>query len=87
MRKPASFYFFKIKPIVQKDRYECWRGVADLLDFTTQERLRMEWMVFYYTAGKENATPTAQYFAISSKTFHKWLKRFKDSKIQCPERS
>jgi len=80
MRKPASFYFFKRKPTVQKDRYECWRGVADLLGFTTQERLRVEWMVFYYTVGEENATLTAQHFAISRKTFHKWLKRFNDSK-------
>jgi hypothetical protein len=39
MRKPASFYFFKRKPIILKDRYKLWRGVADLLGFTTQERL------------------------------------------------
>jgi transposase InsO family protein len=80
MRKPAGFYFFKRKPIVQKDRYECWRGVADLLGFTTQERLRVEWMVFYYTAGKENAAQTAKHFGISRKTFHKWSRRFKHSK-------
>jgi len=41
MRKPTSFYFFNRKPIVLKDRYECWRGVADLLGFATQERLRV----------------------------------------------
>jgi transposase InsO family protein len=80
MRKPTSFYFFKRKPAVQKDRYETWRGVADLLGFKAQERLRVEWMVFYYTVGKENATLTAQHFGISRKTFHKWLKRFQDSK-------
>jgi transposase InsO family protein len=61
-------------------RYEAWREVAELLGFKTQERLRVEWMVFYYTVGKENATLTAQHFAISRKTFHKWLKRFEDSK-------
>jgi len=54
--------------------------VADLLDFTTQESLRVEWMVFYYTAGRENAAQTAKHFGISRKTFHKWFKRFKDSK-------
>ena len=37
-------------------------------------------MVFYYTAGKENATLTAQHFGISRKTFYKWLGRFQDSK-------
>ena len=45
MRKSASFYFFKTKPIILENRYEQWRGVADLLGFTTQERLRVEWMV------------------------------------------
>jgi transposase InsO family protein len=80
MRKPASFYFFKRKPIVLNDRYECWRGVADLLGFTARERLRVEWMVFYYTAGKENAALTAQHFGISRKTFYKWSRRFRDSK-------
>ena len=80
MRKPASFYFFKRKPLVQKSRYELWREVANLLGFNAQERLRVEWMVFYYTVGKENVTLTAQHFDVSRKTFHKWLKRFKNSK-------
>jgi len=80
MRKPASFYFFKTKPIILENRYEHWRGVADLLCFTTHERLRVEWMVFYYTAGKESAALTAQHFGISRKTFYKWSKRFRDSK-------
>jgi len=80
MRKPASFYFFKRKPIVLKDRYEHWRGVADLSGFTTVERLRVEWMVFYYTVAGENVTLTAQHFTISRKTFYKWLNRFKNSK-------
>jgi len=80
MRKPASFYFFKTKPIILADRYEHWRGVADLSGFKGHERLRVEWMVFYYTVAKENATLTAQHFSISRKTFYKWFKRFKDSK-------
>jgi len=84
MRKPASFYFFKRKPIVLKDRCERWRGVAELLGFGTQERLRVEWMIFYYTVGKENAAVTAQHFGISRKTFYKWLKRFVDSKYSVP---
>lgn len=80
MRKSASFYFFKRKPIVQEDRYELWRGAADLSGFRAREKLRVEWMVFYYTAGKENVSLTAQHFSISRKTFYKWFKRFKDSK-------
>ena len=62
MRKSASFYFFKRKPIVQKDRHELWREVANLSGFKAQERLRVEWMVFYYTAGQKNATLIAKHF-------------------------
>ena len=80
MRKPASFYFFKTKPIPPENRYERWRGVANLSGFTSNERLRVEWMVFYYTAAKGNVTLTAQHFSISRKTFYKWFNRFKDSK-------
>jgi transposase InsO family protein len=79
MKKPHNFYFFKRKPIVLKDRFERLRGVADNSGFNAQERLRVEWMVFYYTAGKENATLTAQQFGISRKTFYKYLGRFKAS--------
>ena len=75
-----SLRFHRRKPIVQKDRYEAWREVADLPHFKIHERLRVEWMVLYYTVAKENATLTTQHFGISRKTFHKWLKRFKDSK-------
>ena len=84
MRKSASFYFFKTKPIILENRYEQWRGVADLLYFTTHARLRVEWMVFYYTAAKGNVTLTAQHFGISRKTFYKWLKRFESSKYDVP---
>ena len=80
MRKPASFYFFKRKPIVRKSRHEFWREVASLASLSIEERLRVEWMVFYYTVGGENATLTARHFDISRKTFHKWLSRFNDSK-------
>ena len=82
MRKPASLYFFKRKPTVLKDRYERWRGVADESGLSTPERLRIEWMIFYYTVAGENVTLAAQHFGISRKTFHKWFRRFKDSKYE-----
>jgi transposase InsO family protein len=80
MRKPSSFYYFKTKPIILKDRYELWRGAAERSGIKTHERLRVEWMVFYCTAANRNAALTARHFSISRKTFYKWWKRFKDSK-------
>jgi len=68
------------KPIARKDKHERWREVVDILGFTSQERLRVEWMVFYHTGGKGNAALTAKHLGISRKTFHKWSSRFKGSK-------
>ena len=85
MSKSASFYYFKRKPIVLPGKHDMWRGTADILGFKTHERLRVEWMIFYSTVAKENATLTARHFNISRKTFHKWLKRFKDFGYDVPD--
>jgi hypothetical protein len=53
--------------------------VASLLGLKAHERLKVEWMVFYNTVARENATLTGQHFGISRKTFHKWIKRFEES--------
>lgn len=79
-KKSFSFYFFKRKPIQLKDKFSRWRTVSELLNLKVKERLRVEWMIFYYQEAKENATQTCKHFGISRKTFYKWLKRFKESK-------
>jgi len=80
MGKGYSFYYFKRKSIELGDDYETWRGVANLLKFSSQERLRVEWIIFYYKEAGKNVTRTCKHFNISRKTFYKWLNRFKDSK-------
>jgi hypothetical protein len=62
-RKGVSFYYFRRKPIVLGSNYERWRGVADLLKLKAQERLRVEWMIFYWKEAKENATKTCKHFS------------------------
>ena len=41
-------------------------------------QLKLEWIIFYHTLGKENATLTATQFGITRKSVHKWLKRYKE---------
>lgn len=53
-----------------------WRHWAELLDLLGQARLRLEWMIFYHSVGKKNATATAGHFGVSRKTFMKWKARF-----------
>ena len=81
MIRGYSTYYFKRRPI-QKigDRYQFWRGVADKAALSAAARWRLEWMIFYYTEAKEDASKTARYFGISRKTFYKWFNRFTESK-------
>ena len=44
--------------------------------------LKLEWIIFYHTLGKQNAKATARQFGITRKTFHKWLKRFKEQDLK-----
>lgn len=73
-------YYFPSKRWVADDKYTLWRRSA--AEFSTDAQLRLEWMIFYETAGRRNATLTAKHFGISRKTFHKWHERFNESKGQ-----
>lgn len=45
---------------------------------SSQAQLKLEWIIFYNTLGKKNATLTARQFGITRKSVHKWLKRYKE---------
>ena len=51
-------------------------AMASDLDLSSKALLRLEWMVFYETAGNKDAYATAKHFSIAPKTFYKWHKRF-----------
>jgi len=54
MKKGPSFYFFKRKPVPPAgDKYERWRRVAKLANVSSEARVRLEWMVFYYKVSGE----------------------------------
>jgi len=60
----------------ERDRVSRWRSQAIWLCLSVKAKVRLEWMIFYYTVGNHNAKKTASYFAISRQCFHEWLKRF-----------
>lgn len=73
-------YYFPSKRVPLPDKYTLWRGFAEAQNLSYEARLRLEWIIFYETVARRNATSTASHFGISRKTFHKWYKRFKESK-------
>lgn len=68
-------YFFPSKPINIPEKWTLLRNVGkDIL--SDKGLLKLEWIIFYHTAGKEEAAKTAAHFGISRKTLYKWLSRF-----------
>lgn len=73
-------FYIRAKPVNLPGRWELIRSVGkDCLSEKAQ--LKLEWIIFYHTAGKRNATNTACHFGITRKTVHKWLSRFKEDDL------
>lgn len=77
-----KMYQIALKP---RNTYDHWRALAEYWQISPQAKQRLEWMIFYQTVAKKNASLTASYFSISRKTLHKWKKRFNPHLIQSLE--
>jgi len=73
---------FKQKKLILQDKPTRWRGIADKIGLSPKGRMRLEWMIFYETAGNKNAYDTAKHFGIAPKTFYKWFNRFDNGKVK-----
>ena len=72
---------FKRKPIILLDKISRWRKCAELDNLSDKAKLKLEWMIFYETAGNHNAYDTAKHFNVAPKTFYKWFNRFDNGKV------
>lgn len=77
-------YVLKPKEIILPSKWDLLRGVGQKI-LSGKALLKLEWIIFYSTVGKENAKSTARHFGISRKTFHKWLKRFDERNLRSLE--
>jgi len=70
-KKPWENYFFPPKKQPRFNKFAFLRKLVQ--DLSPEAKLRLEWIIFYETVGKKNASKTAKYFGISRKTFIKPL--------------
>lgn len=68
--------YFKSRDAPLKDYWVRLRGIARQKKLSPKALEKLEWIIFYFTAGVGNASATAQYFGVSRKTLYKWLGRF-----------
>jgi len=75
-----SFKFpgYFIEP--DRDKWQILRTIAKTT-ISEKAQLKLEWIIFYYTAGQENALTTANHFGINPKTLHKWKNRFDERNL------
>ena len=67
---------FGFAPVVLLSQPERWRKQAEVLKLSKQACLRLEWIIYYETTGKNNASLTCRHFGIVPKTFYKWKNIF-----------
>jgi len=79
------FWCFKSKPIILMNKFDRWRRVARVQKVSSDALKRLEWIIYYETKAGLNATKTARYFGIATKTLYKFLNRFDDANFRTLE--
>jgi len=80
-----GYRFFVRTPLVLLDKHTRWRNVAKLLDLSKPALGRLEWIIYYETRAKQNASLTCRHFNVPRKTFYKWLNRFDEAHLRTLE--
>lgn len=77
-------YYVRPKQIKIPTKWDLIRSVGKK-SLSDKAQLKLEWIIFYHTKGKNNVTDTAKYFGITRKTVHKWLARFGETDLSTLE--
>jgi len=77
--RPLQYYLYS-KPKALLGRYERLKKIAKS-KLSKQGQLRLEWIIYYHTKAKKNASLTARHFGISRKTFYQWFNRFDETNL------
>jgi len=81
-REVTGIFLDRDLPDVDKWQLLRLRGKDILSD---KAQLKLEWIIFYQTIGKENALLTAKHFGINPKTLHNGKKRFNEKDLSTLE--
>lgn len=79
----SKFFLGDYHGLIQ-DKYHRWRQMGKEV-LSSPAQVHLEWIIFYFTSGKKNASNTASYFGVSRKTFHKYLSRFDEVNLKSLE--
>src|SRR6266511_194831 len=72
------------KPIARVNKWQLLRKLAKK-KLSDKAQLRLEWIIFYHTIGKENAVMTAKHYGIARSKFYHWFNRFNEVRLETLE--
>ena len=67
------------------DRYPLWCKTAEALHLSKGALLRLDWMIYYFTTGKQNGALVCRHFGLHRNTFSKWLQKFDQNNLMSLE--
>lgn len=74
------------KVFVPMDKYERWRKQVRTMKLSKEANLRLEWIIYYETKARGNASATCRHFGIAPKVFYMWKNRFDEKNLTLLER-
>src|SRR5665811_3779 len=72
--------YYLVPEITLLPKYERWRRMGKTL-LSKEAQTRLEWIIFYETKAKQNASLTSRHFGIAPKTFYKWKNLFNEKDL------
>ena len=82
-KKHNYLLFSQLK--LSKDKYERWTKIAITLKLNKKACQRLNWMIYYETAGERNARKTCRHFDISRSLWYYWRSRFNEENLRTLE--
>lgn len=83
-RRP--FILSSTKPILRfSSKWERFRAMGRAMNLSREARSRLEWVIWYETAGEQNARATCRHFGIPPQTFYRWKERFVETHLRSLE--
>lgn len=78
-----QYFTAKKKPWLTK--FERWREISKQLKLSSEAKLRLDWIIFYYVRANKNVTLVCRHFGIARKTFYKWFNLFDEKNLRTLE--
>jgi transposase InsO family protein len=67
------------------NKYDLWLKTAHVLKLSKKACQRLEWMIFYYTKAKKNASLTIRHFGLNRSVFYYWFNCFDENNLRILE--